>query len=136
MTKDHPYLTFERHHGDAGARRSAVIPTTFPSTRMTDFLGRIAALFTGRASPDPLLEQVAIHRIPVVVRNTRPDIATADVLARLTEELDLIATHQPWRLRHLQRSPSWYPGKTVSGKLGAIHSAFQRCAGQGTLPLQ
>lgn len=39
----------------------------------------------------------------VVVDNTRPDIATADVLARLDEALCLIETYQPWRFRHLLR---------------------------------
>jgi hypothetical protein len=39
----------------------------------------------------------------VVVENTRPDIATPDVLARLDESLALIERHQPWRLRHLRR---------------------------------
>jgi hypothetical protein len=39
----------------------------------------------------------------VVVENTRPDIATADVVARLDEALALIERHQPWRLRHLRR---------------------------------
>ena len=49
------------------------------------------------------VEYFTIHEVPVVVDNTRPDITTSDVVARLTEALDLIATHQPWRLRHLQR---------------------------------
>jgi len=39
----------------------------------------------------------------VSVENTRPDIATADVLARLDEALALIERYQPWRLRHLRR---------------------------------
>jgi len=39
----------------------------------------------------------------VVVDNTRPDIATPDVLARLEESLELIERHQPWRVRHLRR---------------------------------
>ena len=39
----------------------------------------------------------------VVVENTRPDIATAVVLARLGEALALIERHQPWRLAHLRR---------------------------------
>ena len=39
----------------------------------------------------------------VVVDNTRPDIATDDVLARLDDALALIEEHQPWRLRHLRR---------------------------------
>jgi hypothetical protein len=43
------------------------------------------------------------HGIQVVVENTRPDIATRDVVARLDEALALIEQYQPWRLRHLQR---------------------------------
>ena len=41
--------------------------------------------------------------VPVIVENSRPDIATADVLARLDEALALIERHQPWRLAHLRR---------------------------------
>ncbi len=39
----------------------------------------------------------------VVVDNTRPDIATPPVLARLDEALALIEQYQPWRLSHLRR---------------------------------
>ena len=39
----------------------------------------------------------------VILQNTRPDIASADVLARLDESLALIEQYQPWRLRHLRR---------------------------------
>lgn len=48
----------------------------------------------------------SIHSVSgfrVVVDNTRPDIATADVLARLDEALVLIEQYQPWRLCHLRR---------------------------------
>ena len=38
-----------------------------------------------------------------MVENTRPDIATRDVIIRLDEALELIERHQPWRLRHLRR---------------------------------
>lgn len=41
--------------------------------------------------------------LTVRVENTRPDIATTDVLQRLDEALELIERYQPWRLRHLQR---------------------------------
>lgn len=44
-----------------------------------------------------------VRGFTVVVDNTRPDIATADVLARLDESLAFIERHQPWRLRHLRR---------------------------------
>ena len=39
----------------------------------------------------------------VVVDNTRPDIATADVVQRLDVALALIERYQPWRLAHLRR---------------------------------
>lgn len=52
-------------------------------------------------------EQGVAHHLvrgfPVVVENTRPDIATPDVLRRLDEALGLIATYQPWRFAHLVR---------------------------------
>jgi hypothetical protein len=38
-----------------------------------------------------------------MIENTRPDIATADVLERLNEAFGLIERYQPWRLRHLRR---------------------------------
>ena len=50
-----------------------------------------------------MTHQDRIRGINVVVENTRPDIATPDVLTRLDEALELIERHQPWRLRHLQR---------------------------------
>ena len=50
-----------------------------------------------------MIEPFTIHGVPVLVSNSRADILTADVVERLSEALGLIATHQPWRLRHLQR---------------------------------
>jgi hypothetical protein len=50
--------------------------------------------------------QRGVHQIngfTVVVDNTRADIATADVLDRLRESLDVIERYQPWRLGHLRR---------------------------------
>ncbi len=44
-----------------------------------------------------------VRGIPVLVENSRPDIATPAVLERLDEALALIEQFQPWRLRHLQR---------------------------------
>ena len=49
------------------------------------------------------MEQHRIRGLTVVVENTRPDIATRDVLTRLDEALGLIERYQPWRLRHLRR---------------------------------
>ncbi len=81
----------------------------FPSylSDMSGFFEKLAALFQPAASPDGAspVETVhtTLHGVPVEVINTRPDIATAHVLARLDEALALIATYQPWRLAHLQR---------------------------------
>jgi hypothetical protein len=48
-------------------------------------------------------ERHTVRGVAVDVENTRPDVATADVLARLDEALALIERHQPWRLAHLRR---------------------------------
>jgi len=45
---------------------------------------------------------VAVHGIPVLVDNTRPDIETGLVLARLERALGLIERYQPRRMRHLR----------------------------------
>ena len=57
----------------------------------------------GGVPPEPAAERHVVRGIAVDVENTRPDIATADVLARLDEALALIERHQPWRLAHLRR---------------------------------
>jgi len=44
-----------------------------------------------------------IHGLPVRIDNTRPEIRTEDVVARLTAALDLIATYAPRRFRRLRR---------------------------------
>jgi hypothetical protein len=48
-------------------------------------------------------ERRQIHGLQVRVVNTRRDIQTAQVLERLTQALDLIASYAPRRYRHLQR---------------------------------
>jgi hypothetical protein len=45
----------------------------------------------------------SVRGFHVEVENTRPDIATSAVLARLDEALELIERYQPWRLSHLRR---------------------------------
>jgi hypothetical protein len=44
-----------------------------------------------------------VRGFQVIVENSRPDIPTPVVLARLGESLDLIERYQPWRLAHLRR---------------------------------
>lgn len=50
-----------------------------------------------------LRETHEVRGFRVVLDNTRPDIDSGAVLARLGEALDLIARHHPWRLAHLRR---------------------------------
>ena len=44
-----------------------------------------------------------LRGIPVFVVNTRPDIDSGAVFARIDAALELIELHQPWTFRHLQR---------------------------------
>jgi hypothetical protein len=60
----------------------------------------------GDASPaerDAAPERRVLRGLPVVVTNTRPDIDTEHVFARVAAVLDLVAAHQPWRFRRLLR---------------------------------
>ncbi len=57
----------------------------------------------GLGAVAPAAGEITLRGVRVEVRNTRPDIATADVLERLDEALALIERHQPWRMRHLRR---------------------------------
>jgi hypothetical protein len=66
-------------------------------------LRKLAELLTGKAGAAPSIELHDVRGFRVHVENTRPDIATADVLARLDEALGLIERYQPWRLKHLRR---------------------------------
>ncbi len=53
-----------------------------------------------------LTEQHVVRGFAVIVENSRADIVTADVLARLDEALELVERYQPWRLAHLRRDLS------------------------------
>lgn len=69
---------------------------------MQTVFGMLRARLTGAEAPR-LAQLHEVHGFRVVVENSRPDIATADVLERLDEALSLIERYQPWRLRHLRR---------------------------------
>jgi hypothetical protein len=67
---------------------------------------RLAAALAAKLGADdgtPPAEAHLMRGFTVVVENTRPDISTDDVLARLDEALGLLERHAPWRLRHLRR---------------------------------
>jgi hypothetical protein len=54
------------------------------------------------------MELHEVRGFRVLIENSRPDIATSDVLARLGDALALIDRYQPWRLRHLERDLSQF----------------------------
>ena len=68
---------------------------------MTGFFSKLRERIADAMEPG--VRRLELHGIPVTVENTREDIATSDVIERLDEALGLIATHQPWRLRHIKR---------------------------------
>ena len=72
-----------------------------PSLMLDRFLSWLGG--ADAAAPAPAAERHVVRGVAVDVENSRPDIATADVLARLDEALGLIERHQPWRLAHLRR---------------------------------
>jgi len=51
----------------------------------------------------PVDARAEVRGLPVLVRNTRPDIDTAHVLARLDESLALIERYAPHHLRRMRR---------------------------------
>jgi hypothetical protein len=73
---------------------------------LRDYLTRLLASLGGAPDPDATdalpVEHHILQGIPVAVSNSRPDIATPDALARLSDALDLIARHAPRRLRRLR----------------------------------
>jgi hypothetical protein len=74
------------------------VPCYHIDVALADRFGRWLAKLAG--------QPVEIHHLRgfrVVVENSRPDIASADVVQRLDESLALVERYQPWRLRHLRR---------------------------------
>jgi hypothetical protein len=69
---------------------------------LRDFL---RAILGSGAQPAP--SRYEVRGISVVVDNTRPDIDTADVLARLDRTLALIEKYVPHHFRHLKRDFSY-----------------------------
>jgi hypothetical protein len=65
-------------------------------------LTELLRLFVGTRQPDTATEHEVLG-IPVVVYNTRPDIDTNAVIARLERSLSLIERYVPHHFRHLKR---------------------------------
>jgi len=70
------------------------------------FLERLSAFLRPDGEQSAAAEVHQVRGFRVVVENSRPDIATAAVLARLDEALELIERYQPWRLAHLREDLS------------------------------
>src|SRR3954467_6089230 len=69
------------------------------------FADFIRSLLGGSATPR--VSRHEVHGIPVVVDNTRPDISTVDVVARLERCLSMIERYVPHHFRHLARDFSY-----------------------------
>jgi len=69
------------------------------------FLSRLREAFGGEQPDGERVPQefFEVRGFEVIVENSRPDIATSEVLARLGEALELIERAQPWRMSHLRR---------------------------------
>jgi hypothetical protein len=65
-------------------------------------LSELLELFQVRQS-SPRITEHSVRGIRVLVNNTRPDIDTSDVLARLDRTLGLIEQYVPHHFRHLER---------------------------------
>jgi hypothetical protein len=65
-------------------------------------LSELLKLFQVRQA-SPRVSEHSVRGIPVLVNNTRPDIDTNDVLARLDRTLALIEQYVPHHFRHLER---------------------------------
>ena len=79
-----------------------------------------------RAADDRYTVRRTVRGLPVVVVNTRPDIDTEQVIARLDDALGLIERYQPWHFRRFHRdfSEIWvrrYPCR------GAYLSQYKAC---------
>ena len=78
------------------------------------------------ARPDSAVEEHVVRGIRVVVENTRPDIATPDVLTRLDEALALVERHQPWRLNHFAATSTRFASR--GSRAAARSSPAGACA--------
>jgi len=73
-----------------------------PRIYIAGMLSDLLKLFQVRQQ-SPRITEHSVRGIPVVVNNTRPDIDTRDVLARLDRTLGLIEQYVPHHFRHLAR---------------------------------
>jgi hypothetical protein len=85
-----------------GAARPLIEETAALSDYLDIMLAEFLRLITGQRMPNGMSRHT-VRGIPVLVDNTRPDIDTADALARLDRTLALIERYVPHHFRHLKR---------------------------------
>ena len=75
-------------------------------------------------APDARIQvrQATVLGIPVIVENSRPDIDTNDVLARIERCLSLIQQYVPHHFRHLQRDFSYIVSKRFACRGAYFHN--------------
>jgi hypothetical protein len=90
----------------------------------------VVSWFGGRgerpSAEPPSANEFEVRGFRVLVENSRPDIATNDVLDRLDESLALIEQYQPWRMTHLRLDLSQFLITRFPCR-GAYLSAEQTC---------
>jgi hypothetical protein len=69
---------------------------------IASMLSELLKLFQVREHA-PQITEHTVRGIPVVVNNTRPDVDTSEVIARLDRTLALIEQYVPHHFRHLKR---------------------------------
>jgi hypothetical protein len=81
--------------------------------------GFLRTLFGERARPAPA--EYDVRGIRILVNNTRPDIETHDVLARLDRALALIERYVPHHFRHLKRDFAYIVVQRFACRGGYFH---------------
>jgi hypothetical protein len=82
------------------------------------FLGWLSNSPTANAE----MRQETVLGIPVIVENTRPDIDTNDVFARIKRRLSLIEQYVPHHFRHLQRDFAYIISKRFACRGAYFHN--------------
>jgi hypothetical protein len=85
-----------------GAVRALIEESASPNGYLDIMFAAIFRLLTGMRAPH-YVSRHDVRGISVVIDNKRPDIDTADVLARLDRTLALIERYVPHHFRHLKR---------------------------------
>jgi hypothetical protein len=93
---------------------------TIPFTIISVLLNRILQ-WLGGSTLKADVRQTTLLGIPVVVENTRPDIDTGEVLARIERCLGLIRQFVPHHFRHLQRDFSYIVSRRFACRGAYFH---------------